>query len=94
MRASIRKPIIEPKWKCGECGDLHDDEDEARECCEPSVFEVYVCPTCGEEHSAEAEAIDCCNFDPDGPPPPPSAEELEAAGQMRLPLPSVIAGGR
>lgn len=87
MRISAKKPnIIAPKWKCPDCGELHDDEYDARECCPPQVWAAFVCPICTEEHRDEIAAIDCCGFDPDAPPPPPSAAELEAAGQMRLPL--------
>lgn len=75
---------LTPKYKCCECGDLHDDLDDARECCVPRVEEVFLCPICQAPHNEEEDAIDCCGFDPDGPPPPPSAAELEAAGQMRL----------
>ena len=79
-----KKPRLEPKYECGECGEIHDDEDEARYCCPPSVKEVFVCPLCEIYHKEEADALDCCGFDPDGPPPPPTAEELERAGQQRL----------
>ncbi|WP_157662643.1 hypothetical protein [Sulfuriferula sp. AH1] len=79
------KTVIEPKFRCGECHELHDDEDEARFCCVPSVVEVYICPICHTEYDHDEEAaIECCGFDPDGPPPPPTAAELEAAGQERL----------
>lgn len=75
---------IQPKYKCPDCGELHDDYDDAVECCEPFISAVYLCPVCQEQHRMEDDAIECCGFDPDGPPPPPTAEELEAAGQKRL----------
>lgn len=75
--------VIKPQYKCSQCGDLHDDENDALECCPKDIWAVYVCPRCDKEHHDEEAAIDCCGFDPDGPPPP-SAAELEAAGQIRL----------
>lgn len=51
---------IAKKWRCNSCYDLHDSEDEAIECCQPSVSEVFCCPTCGEGHGDESDAIDCC----------------------------------
>lgn len=79
-----KKHVIEPKWECDECGDLYESEDDAQECCQPTIREVFVCPICTEHQYNERDAIDCCGFDPDGPPPPPTAEELEHAGQLRL----------
>lgn len=75
---------LEPKWRCDECGEIHDTEDDAHECCSPEVTEGYLCPVCRTFHLEEDGALECCGYDPDGPLPPPSAEELEAAGQMRL----------
>jgi hypothetical protein len=84
---------IEPKWKCDICERVFnrysDAEDCWRNCVVDSVAdvsEVYVCPICKDEHDHEADAITCCGYDPDSPPPPPTAEELEAAGQARLPI--------
>ena len=75
---------LTPKFRCDECKEIHDEEDEARECCQPIVDEVYECPLCKEIHDNEQRAIECCGYDPDGPPPPPSAAELERMGQQRL----------
>ena len=81
--------MIEPKYKCGECGSIHDDKDDAIECwldCvrySPDVNKVFLCPVCNDEHSSEEDAIECHEFNVDNPPPP-TAKELEAAGQMRL----------
>lgn len=75
---------LDPKYECPECHLLHGSYDSARECCEPDIGEVWLCPVCGSHNFEEEEAIECCGFDPDGPPPPPTAEELEAAGQTRL----------
>jgi hypothetical protein len=75
---------IQPKYQCPECYELHDDYDSARECCVPQISELWECPVCRKCHGDEEMAIECCGFDPDGPPPPPTAAELEAAGQTRL----------
>jgi len=41
----------------------------------------------GLRHAWPRTGLDCCGYhDPDAPPPPPSAAELEAAGQLRLPI--------
>lgn len=79
--------VAHPKavWRCNACRFTHDDEDDARECCQPSITEGYECPVCGEFHAEEAEAIACHDWDPERTIPP-SAAELEAAGQLRLPL--------
>jgi hypothetical protein len=70
-------------WQCDRCGDVHDNEDDARECCAPEIIEGYLCPLCRDFHECEEAAFDCCGWDPDMPIPP-TAIELEAAGQMRL----------
>lgn len=75
---------LQPKYRCPKCYELHDDYDAALECCEPDIDEVWVCPVCRSHNFDEEMAIECCGFDPDAPPPPPTAEELEAAGQTRL----------
>lgn len=75
---------LEPKWQCDACSSVHDFEDDAEDCCKPRVIEGYACPICLDFHRREEAALDCCGFDPDAPPPPPSAAELEAAGQLRL----------
>ncbi|MBA3034843.1 MAG: hypothetical protein KKF85_03535 [Gammaproteobacteria bacterium] len=71
-------------WQCDECLTVHDDEDEAYECCRPQVIEGHLCPICDGFHQLKQDAIDCCDFNPDDFPPRPHAFELEAAGQERL----------
>lgn len=73
---------LEPKWRCEECLTIHDDEDDAIECCQPDVSMIWVCPRCGEIHGEEAMARDCCGGE-DGEPVRLSPEELEALGQQR-----------
>ncbi len=59
-------PKYSSKWKCDECGEAHDDEDEARECCPPTVTEFWVCNGCEENFAEEkaAKAHGCKMFDP------------------------------
>ena len=71
-------------WRCNACGDAYEDEDDAIKCCRPTITEGYFCPVCRRFHCDEDAAVACCDYDPDAPPPPPSAAELEQAGQMRL----------
>ncbi len=78
--------IIE-KWKCGECGDLHSDEDEARDCCPVSIYEVYQCPICKEHHPDSAAAEECLASCKEENPEfryMASIQELEDLGQQRL----------
>lgn len=44
---------IRTLYKCGSCGDIHDDEDGARECCQPEVEEMFECPVCKTIHDGE-----------------------------------------
>ena len=70
-------------FKCGECGEIHDEENEAVECCQPNISEGFLCPVCQEFFFDEESALACHEVDEDFVPPP-TAAELEAAGQMRL----------
>ena len=70
-------------FKCGKCGETHDFEDDAIECCAPIIDEGYLCPLCGEFFFNEQGALACHDVDKDFVQPP-TAAELEAAGQMRL----------
>lgn len=72
-------------WRCGDCEAAYDNEDDARECCAPLIEAGYLCPVCRGFLLHEKDAIACCDWDPETPIPP-TAAELEAAGQMRLPL--------
>lgn len=51
--------IIDEAWHCDECCKWHDDEDDARECCPPSVTEGYKCAACKKYHF-DAHAAECC----------------------------------
>ena len=74
------------RWRCDECDEVHDCEDDAVECCRPRVVQGYGCPTCGGFYLSTDEAFDChleANQDPDAPTRT-NPYELEAAGQERL----------
>ncbi|MGE4545815.1 MAG: hypothetical protein AB7D06_17120 [Pedobacter sp.] len=75
---------IEVKYRCSECGEIHDTGREAVECCTPEVFEVYICPTCGEGHDDEDEARECCASEAAGADGSIDYHALELAGQQRL----------
>lgn len=59
----MSKPEIKTLYRCGQCREVHDDEDGARECCIPEIIEVYACPICGVIHDEEEDAGKCCGFD-------------------------------
>lgn len=48
------KSYIE-RFRCGDCRQLHDDEDDARECCQPDVYAVLVCAACKKEFDEHKE---------------------------------------
>lgn len=74
--------VASKRWKCGECYTLHDFEDDAIECCQPEVCEVYVCDECDKTHLTEDDANECC-VEEDANPENDIAE-LERRGQLRL----------
>ncbi|TRO24866.1 hypothetical protein EQ826_15520 [Ectopseudomonas mendocina] len=49
-----------PLWQCGKCREIHEDEDGARECCMPEIYELWQCPECKKVHDEEHEANACC----------------------------------
>jgi hypothetical protein len=51
---------VPPKYRCDSCLDVHDDSDDALNCCKPSITEFYKCPFCHEEHDGHVDAINCC----------------------------------
>ena len=73
------------RWQCSRCDELHTCEDSAESCCPTEVYEVFVCPVCADVYDDEQSSLDCCDTDLDVMTAPTHAE-LEAAGQMRLPL--------
>ena len=52
-----KKVVI--KYDCGRCGERHDSEDGALECCQPEVETVYLCPICDTEHDRMKDAESC-----------------------------------
>lgn len=54
---------IKELYRCGECREIHDDEDGARECCTPAVYTIYVCPVCDDNHDDPDSALACCSVD-------------------------------
>lgn len=52
---------ISDAYRCDECRTWHDDdEDDARDCCRPSITEGYKCDACGTYHTDESKAEICC----------------------------------
>ena len=82
------------RWECGRCGDVHDSEDEAIECCQPSISETWECGVCGECHDDREDALHCCLSDEEAAqvdeetgrifPPPIMEPELYIQEYMRL----------
>lgn len=60
------KTEIKCVYKCGSCSEVHDDEEEARECCMPEIIELYECPICKDRHHEEEDAVACCGIELDG----------------------------
>ena len=77
-------PTRTKKFRCSECGELHDWEDDAQSCCAPDVHEVqcWKCSECGDVTDDEDQARYCCLDEDIVLLPTP--EQLEAAGQQRL----------
>lgn len=50
-------------WKCPECETLHEEEQEAIDCCprdEVEQVEAYQCGECEEVYEDRDEAGECC----------------------------------
>lgn len=72
-------------WRCGNCGQDHDDPVDAGNCCQPDIEEILICEYCGTECQDEKEARACCqDIEESIGGPPATPLELEAAGQQRL----------
>jgi hypothetical protein len=61
-----RRPVEQVMmFRCPECGELHEDEDEAEECCYGKDWsaapdsEAFF-PVCGQEYATHRDASDCC----------------------------------
>ncbi len=76
------------KFQCSDCGEIHDYEDDAHECCAPRVTSRYVCGACDEDYDDRDSAEACCAGAEDTPESyQRRMQVLEDAGQLRLPLP-------
>ena len=75
------KPI--KVWLCDNCDARHKSEFDAMYCCQPSITSGYICPTCETFYIEEDEAIACCQVTAEEVIHV-TAQELEAAGQLRL----------
>ena len=50
-------------WRCPECLDIHDYEDEAEECCndaDAKAPSAPACPVCAQKYATHRDASDCC----------------------------------
>jgi len=48
-------------YRCPVCDQLHEDEDDAEECCEFNESNSDTnCPVCGEKYNSHRDAADCC----------------------------------
>lgn len=77
------------KYQCPTCCERHDKEYQAEDCCKPEAEEVtmWACAECGDAHDDREHAHLCCwDEASDLEPLLPTPQELEAAGQQRLPL--------
>lgn len=86
------KPIWVDAYKCPVCGDLHEDEDDAADCCafreqpvaarSPHAEESVFCPVCGSAASDYRHAVDCCLWrDVDAPTRWRIADAVEAGAE-------------
>lgn len=73
-------------WHCPICGDFHEDEDDAEDCCQGPEPETksnvpldVACPVCGAMHPEHRVAVDCCLWkDLDAPTRWALADRVEA----------------
>lgn len=49
-------------YRCPECHDLHEDEDDAESCCATRATQKSstTCPVCGQDYNAHRNTADCC----------------------------------
>lgn len=77
-------PARTTAWRCGDCREWHEYEDDAISCCAllPDEVTSWKCTECGHISEDEDTARYCC-LDEDVVLPATPAQ-LEAAGQQRL----------
>lgn len=87
QREQHRNRVVEVVvYRCCECRELHDDEDNAVECCAPDASDglhheegASHCPVCYDRHNSPREAADCCLWkDLDAPTRWRMADQVEA----------------
>ncbi|MBW2981943.1 hypothetical protein KY343_03630 [Candidatus Woesearchaeota archaeon] len=49
------------RYRCVHCDQLHEDEEDAKECCPPEEVILWECGNCGEKYEDESEAKECCD---------------------------------
>ena len=65
-------------YRCPECDTLHDDEDDAEDCCKITEGQAR-CPVCDEKYESHRSAADCCLWkDLDAPTRWAIADAVEA----------------
>lgn len=74
------------KYRCDECGSIHENVDGATTCCDPAISEVYECSVCHQVFDDEDVANGHFCEPTEAEPEVPSHAELERHGQQRLPL--------
>lgn len=62
---TARRPRMVTMWQCTVCDELHEDHDDAVECCSvkpeaKSTDAQPSCPVCGIEYDGYRNAADCC----------------------------------
>jgi len=66
LSAKAGRPVARPAiecWRCAECRQVYDWEDEAEECCPdpvPACSVEPVCPVCAQTSRDHRDAADCC----------------------------------
>lgn len=76
-------------YQCPVCGELYDDDYDAKRCCpnEAERVTVWKCGNCDTTYDEQDHARTCCwDGETDLEPYRPTPQELEIAGQQRLPL--------
>lgn len=72
------------KYRCNLCDKIHEEEVEAKTCCDHWVGEVYQCSVCHARFEDEMVADEHCWEHDDDEQDVPTHAELEANGQQRL----------
>jgi rubredoxin len=83
-------PVEVSAYRCPVCNYLHEDEDEAADCCDyepptgakPHDDEDIYCPVCGQAYVDHRHAVDCCLWkDIDAPTRWRIADAVEAGAE-------------